>query len=205
MAARDKTVYTCRECGGSSPKWLGKCPDCGQWDSLEEHRTAGSGAEKDAQRGVAQSVSSATISAPQAMPLSQVSTELSPASGPRLSTGIQELDRVLGGASENDSDKKKNSVGYQGFVPGSAVLIGGDPGVGKSTLMLQAADRLARNQRRVLYVSSEESAHQLRMRAQRLGAGSSDTDELFVLADTDRKSTRLNSSHSSVSRMPSSA
>ena len=191
--AKQVIKFVCRSCGAMQPRWMGKCPDCGEWDSLEEYREAkGQGASQDAQRGSAQPVTA--TEAPQAHSINKIDESESATSGPRLSTGIAELDRVLGGSleysAENISGKKNNekesaeTPGFQGFVPGSAVLIGGDPGVGKSTLMLQAAHQLAVRGHRVLYVSSEESAHQLRLRARRLGAVSDKGDELYVLADT---------------------
>lgn len=134
-----KSIYICQSCGSNAPKWLGKCPDCGGWNTfLEEHvRTEKKGAY--APPGV--------IRKPQAI------TEITLAEEARLSTGVLELDRVLGG----------------GMVPGSAVLIGGDPGIGKSTLLLQAMGRFAAAGHSVLYVSGEESLRQIRMRAERLG------------------------------------
>ncbi len=161
--AKTLTRFVCRSCGAVHAKWYGKCPDCGAWDALEEQRTH-KGATTDKQRG--DSVIDSTHDAPQAQPINEVDEAVYP----RMSTGIGELDRVLGG-----------SDGKRGVVPGSAVLLGGDPGIGKSTLLLQAADKLAASGRRVLYVTSEESAQQTRLRANRLDA---DDDELFVLADT---------------------
>jgi DNA repair protein RadA/Sms len=130
--------YVCQSCGYESPRWVGKCPECGQWNSIVEEQ-----APIASQMKVRQIV---TTSKPQAI------TELDFSPEERKSTGIGELDRVLGG----------------GVVAGSAVLVGGDPGIGKSTLMLQAADSLSRTEN-VLYVSGEESAKQIRLRAQRLG------------------------------------
>lgn len=160
---------------------MGKCPDCGAWDALEEHRET-KASKNDAQLGVA--AGAAMVQAGDAMealagaaPVARPIGELldSPTSVPRIETGIGELDRVLGG----------------GLVPGSVVLVGGDPGIGKSTLMLQAASRISAA-RTVLYVSSEESAEQIAMRADRLGVSSrraaGETGEagsgLYVLADT---------------------
>ncbi|GAB4390464.1 MAG: DNA repair protein RadA [Thermodesulfovibrionales bacterium] len=129
--AKTRTVYQCQACGYTSPRWLGKCPDCGQWNSMAE--------EKPVEKPRRLSGSTEPV------PLEAVSGE----TGKRTSTGIAELDRVLGG----------------GVVPGSVVLIGGDPGIGKSTLLLQAVSRLGP---RVLYVSGEESPEQIKMRAERL-------------------------------------
>ena len=138
--ARDKTLYTCRECGGTSPKWLGKCPHCNAWNTLEE--------------SVAES---ATPSKNRFQPLSKTQpvttlSEIEAADVSRTPTGLEELDRVLGG----------------GIVEGGVVLIGGDPGIGKSTLLLQSADALA-TRVKVLYVTGEESGAQIAMRARRLG------------------------------------
>jgi len=160
--AKPRVSYVCRSCGGVQSRWAGKCPDCGVWDTLEEHRVDAS-VGKDPQRGLAASWAgfiggsaaervegvSATAT-PRAMPIDAI--ERDGASVARLETGIGELDRVLGG----------------GIVPGSAVLIGGDPGIGKSTLMLQAAAALSEAGVRTLYVSSEESVEQVAMRAMRL-------------------------------------
>ncbi len=156
---------------------MGKCPDCGSWDTLEEHRES-AGAKSASELPE----SGATA----AVPIGQVDTQGSGVR--RMGTGIGELDRVLGGTSNGQVTQGQTSGGTTsgggggGLVPGSVVLIGGDPGIGKSTLMLQAADALALNRKRVLYVSSEESAQQLRLRARRLGADGA--DDLFVLADT---------------------
>ncbi|MEM1331010.1 MAG: DNA repair protein RadA [Planctomycetota bacterium] len=171
--AKVKTSFVCRSCGSVFPRWLGRCPDCGQWDSLEEHR-ADASATKDPQRGLAGTPQSSA-----ARPLAEVF-----GSGgdpvPRLPTGIGELDRVLGG----------ERASGQGLVPGSVVLVGGEPGIGKSTLMLQAAGALAHRGSRVLYVSSEESATQVAQRASRLGVGNGSGEDgdassrMFLLADT---------------------
>jgi DNA repair protein RadA/Sms len=135
-----KTIFCCQSCGFQTAKWMGKCPDCGSWDSfVEERSVAGSGRQ-----------GFRTISARQTGPVPidsiDLETEL------RLHTGIKEFDRVLGG----------------GLVPGTLVLIGGDPGIGKSTLMLQALNGLAGQGHRVLYVSGEESIRQIRLRSKRL-------------------------------------
>ncbi len=164
--ARTTRRFICRSCGGVQPKWLGKCPDCGQWNTLEEYAAPDASAQRDDHRG-AGATALATASGPvQALPITQVE-ELQ---HQRWATGIGELDRVLGGSADG-----------KGVVPGSVVLLGGDPGIGKSTLLLQAADKLAGSGSRVLYVTSEESAAQTRLRARRLGAGA---DQLYVLADT---------------------
>ena len=143
MAKNAKTLFSCQACGYQSPKWMGKCPDCGQWQSMVEE-TAVQTDQGARFRG----------NAAQPVPIDSVAIgdEL------RLETGIIEFDRVLGG----------------GLVPGTLVLIGGDPGIGKSTLMLQALFGLSRAGRKALYVSGEESVRQLCMRSQRLSAGAAD-------------------------------
>ena len=138
--AKTKTVFYCTECGNETPKWQGKCPSCGAWNTLQEHieRTSSSKTVRSTVAGVNR----------QAKTISQVDSgdEI------RFSTGMGELDRVLGG----------------GAVEGSLVLVGGAPGIGKSTLLLQICNALCA-QRSVLYVSGEESERQLKLRAQRLG------------------------------------
>jgi DNA repair protein RadA/Sms len=141
MARDTKTLYTCRDCGGTSPKWLGKCPHCGSWNTLEEGLAEPSGAaSRNRFQGLAKAQTVATLS------------EIEAADVARLPTGQEELDRVLGG----------------GVVAGGVVLIGGDPGIGKSTLLLQALDALSR-QVPVLYVTGEESGAQVALRSRRLG------------------------------------
>ncbi|MFZ4574982.1 MAG: DNA repair protein RadA [Phycisphaerales bacterium] len=172
--AKARTVFVCRQCGAAQHRWAGKCPDCNAWDSLEQ-TSIDPGAAQDPHLGLA--VAAARMSdasdplgstAPVALPIDQVG----PASGPvqRIHSTISEFDRVLGG----------------GLVPGSAVLVGGEPGIGKSTLLLQAARSWAAAGTRVLYVSSEESAEQVRLRSSRLEASGphSPTPELFLLSDT---------------------
>lgn len=169
--AKTHVSFICNSCGAVQARWMGKCPDCGSWDTLEEHREA-AGARAGNEQPEAASAS--------AVPIGQVDTQA--AGIDRLATGIGELDRVLGGTSNGQLKQGDTSGAGQGLVPGSVVLIGGDPGIGKSTLMLQAAHELAIRRTCVLYVSSEESAQQLRLRAERLNADGA--DELFVLADT---------------------
>ena len=136
--AKDKSIYTCSECGGTSPKWLGKCPHCDAWNTLTEG--VAEAPSKNRFQSLAKSLPVATLS------------EIEAAEVERTPTGQEELDRVLGG----------------GIVAGGVVLIGGDPGIGKSTLLLQAVDALSA-QMKVLYVTGEESGAQVGMRARRLG------------------------------------
>jgi DNA repair protein RadA/Sms len=138
--ARDKTVYTCTACGGLSPKWLGKCPHCGEWNTLEEGVAEAPAVTRHRYKAGASALAVATLS------------EIEAADVERAPTGLAELDRALGG----------------GIVEGGVVLIGGDPGIGKSTLLLQAAERLAQHIK-VLYVTGEESVAQVALRARRLG------------------------------------
>jgi len=149
-----KTIFCCQNCGYQTPKWMGKCPDCGQWHTfVEEALTIGE------IRGTKPGF---TVAPATAVPIHSIELD----NEERHTTGIQEFDRVLGG----------------GIVPGSLVLIGGDPGIGKSTLMLQALNGLAGRGHKVLYVSGEESVRQLKMRSKRLSAASSD---IFVVSETD--------------------
>ncbi len=149
-----RTHYTCQACGHHSPKWLGRCPDCGAWDAFAEERLA-SPEKTGPLRGLGL-VQSAPV------PIDEVTL----AEQERFSTRIDEFDRVLGG----------------GLVAGSLVLIGGDPGIGKSTLMLQALHGMAAAGHRVLYVSGEESVQQLRMRSRRLTASA---PQLLVVSEID--------------------
>jgi DNA repair protein RadA/Sms len=147
---RTKSVFVCQNCGNESPKWLGRCPDCNEWNTYVE--TLVSPTPK------ATPLSSAT----QVQELSRLPTN----SVPRLTLPLAEFNRVLGG----------------GIVPGSMVLIGGDPGIGKSTLLLEVASLTAEHVGKVLYVSGEESAHQIKLRADRLGLRG---EGLFLLPETD--------------------
>jgi DNA repair protein RadA/Sms len=156
--AKARTLHRCTDCGRSEPKWLGQCPDCGSWGTFVEE-AAGPRPDAPAPRGRV----AASPPARPARPIREVPFD----ERDRAMTGIGELDRVLGG----------------GLVPGSVVLVGGEPGAGKSTLLLQAAQTLAagepgRPERTVLYVSAEESPGQVRLRAERLGA----LDERLLLA-----------------------
>jgi DNA repair protein RadA/Sms len=153
--AKLRSQFLCNHCGSIHPKWLGKCPDCGKWDSLESY-TPPAPDERAERVG-------AELAAAEALPIGEIDESQTP----RLTTGIAEFDRVLGG----------------GIVPGSVVLVGGEPGIGKSTLLLQVAHAMAsRGQSsKILYVTSEESARQTALRAGRLGVKS---NELLVLAET---------------------
>jgi DNA repair protein RadA/Sms len=147
--ARKKTIYCCQQCGFQTAKWLGKCPDCGQWNSLVEEQP------------IEQSNNSRALAKPgKALKLSDITMS----EEDRLSCGMSEFNRTLGG----------------GLVPGSLILVGGDPGIGKSTLLLQVFAHLA-TRGKALYVTAEESARQVKLRADRLGISS---DNLFLLAET---------------------
>ncbi len=153
MAAKGaRTIYACQNCGHQSRKWLGKCPDCGEWNSFVEER------QQAASRG---STSALGLNEAQPVAFGEIETQ----SYVRELTGIDEFDRVLGG----------------GLVPGSLVLIGGDPGIGKSTLLLEVADRLSQLYGNVLYVSGEESERQIKLRGERLGLN---PQGLYLLAET---------------------
>ena len=147
---KTKTVFYCTECGNETPKWAGRCPACGAWNSIVEQ------ADKPVKSG--RKSASARIVKP--VPITEIGT----ADEIRFSTGMGELDRVLGG----------------GAVKGSLVLVGGAPGIGKSTLMLQICDNLCRFAK-VLYVSGEESERQIKLRAQRLNVAG---EELYLLSET---------------------
>ncbi len=157
--AKDKIAYVCSNCGQESPKWIGKCPACGQWNTFKEIRVSndtGSMAAKSA----ATSLHSSLEGKPRPMFLKQISAQ----EAPRMDMNDSELNRVLGG----------------GLVPGSIVLLGGEPGIGKSTLTLQTI--LNMPDRRILYVSGEESSHQLKMRADRISK--SDNENVMILCET---------------------
>ena len=160
---KTKTVYSCQECGAQSQKWLGRCPECEAWNSLVEERpvpaTAGAGA-------ASASAGSRYALAGTAGP--RLYEDIDTVVSARLTTGIDEFDRVLGG----------------GVVPGSLVLIGGEPGIGKSTLLLQAAAHFAHTTGTVLYSSGEESEHQIKSRGERLGGLENATAPLYLLAET---------------------
>jgi DNA repair protein RadA/Sms len=147
-----KTFYQCQSCGYSSPKWLGKCPDCGSWNSFVEEKSAAGSRHASSLRSLEKTEPVALRS-------------IEGASEYRISTGIREFDRVLGG----------------GVVPGSVILVGGDPGIGKSTLLLQTFSGLSKKTGKLLYVSGEESPQQIKMRADRLSVNS---DSIILLPET---------------------
>ena len=154
--AKAKTMYVCSQCGYETPRWLGRCPDCGSWNTLEEQQAAPESKlpEKKIRRAPGTDA--------EALRIDLIPDE----SSERRSCGIGELDRVLGG----------------GLVAGSLVLVGGDPGIGKSTLLTQMCANIAKDGRTVLYVSGEESARQIKLRANRLGASGSG---FYVLSQND--------------------
>ncbi len=154
--AKQKTIFSCQQCGFQSPKWLGRCPDCQQWNTLVEEQQ------------LAETKHSRQLTAP-GKP--QKLTEIDSREEDRLSCGMSELDRTLGG----------------GVVPGSLILVGGDPGIGKSTLLLQAVDRLA-SAGTALYVTAEESTRQVKLRGERLGVNA---EQLFLLAETSLEQIKL--------------
>ena len=154
--AKVRTIYVCTECGYETPKWLGKCPDCGSWNTLEEQESA------PAVRAEEKKLKRAPGSDAQAVRVDEIPDEAME----RRSSGIAELDRVLGG----------------GVVDGSLVLVGGDPGIGKSTLLTQLCANMAAEGATALYVSGEESARQIKLRARRLGASDAG---FFVLSEND--------------------
>ena len=146
------TVFVCQSCGAQSRKWLGRCSECDEWNSLVEERSSSAHGRSDARSALTGEGA-------------RLYADIESSDAERISSGVSELDRVLGG----------------GMVPGSLVLLGGEPGIGKSTLLLQAAARVAETGRSVLYCSGEESPHQVRARGERLGV----TDApLYLLAET---------------------
>ena len=152
--AKSKSLYICSECGYESAKWYGKCPGCGEWNTMNEQVVSVSTSSSKAKRN-------SGAYAAKVMRLNEISGDIER----RISTGVSEFDRVLGG----------------GIVEGSLVLISGDPGIGKSTILLQICEHLGKS-RNVLYVSGEESASQIKLRAGRLGVT---TENLGILAETD--------------------
>jgi DNA repair protein RadA/Sms len=166
MAKQPATVFVCQNCGHQSRKWLGQCPDCGDWNTLVEERFRPSAQAI----GISSFVSRFRETSPVAY------DEIESQDDARTSSGIEEFDRVLGG----------------GIVAGSLVLIGGAPGIGKSTIVIQMADKLCRNGTKVLYVSGEESERQIKMRGERLGVSAEnlyllpETNLQTILAETDK-------------------
>ena len=156
MTKFPKTFFVCQECGAQSPKWLGRCTECGAWNSLVEEHAAAEGVQ------TALSHRYAGAGVPSS---AQLYADVELAQHARLTTSIDEFDRVLGG----------------GVVPGSLILLGGEPGIGKSTLLLQAAANMARTAGPVLYSSGEESEHQIKSRGERLAVGAA---PLYLLAET---------------------
>lgn len=153
MAAKNKTVYICSNCGYESLRMYGKCPGCGEWNTLEE--------QLEPTAVPARSAAATVVRTQAVTQMSRIDTD----EEIRYNTGLTELDRVLGG----------------GLVKGSVVLLGGDPGIGKSTILMQICRNLG-NTLKILYVSGEESRRQLKLRAERIGA---DGDKIFVLTETD--------------------
>ena len=150
--AKIKSVYICSECGYESPKWFGKCPGCGEWNTMNEEI-------KSSPKTV---TSTKTISSKYSTP--KTINEISTNDEERFDTGFAELNRVLGG----------------GIVKGSLILLGGDPGIGKSTILMQICQKLT--DIKILYVSGEESLRQLKLRANRLGVNN---DNLLLMTETD--------------------
>lgn len=166
--AKDKIAYVCTNCGQESTKWIGKCPNCGQWNTFKEIRISNNASNSIAQRTTLYDAPGGKNGKSRPIKLKDIPVEAEP----RINTHDTELNRVLGG----------------GLVPGSIVLLGGEPGIGKSTLTLQTI--LNMPERRILYVSGEESAHQLKMRAQRLASinitdeAMPDHDNVTILCET---------------------
>lgn len=161
MMAKAKTHYVCQNCGYTSPRYLGRCPNCGQWNTLVE--------EVDQSTVKKPATTTTTLTGIVAKP--QRLNEINTHEMPRVKTNLKEFNRVLGG----------------GIVPGSLVLIGGDPGIGKSTLLLQVSGQLSTAGHSVLYVSGEESATQIKMRAERLGVAG---DQFYIYPETNMDSIR---------------
>ncbi len=150
MSKQPKLIYICQNCGYQNPKWLGKCPDCGEWGKMAEE-LAGPAPTAD--------ISSGTMSDPLEI------SEITLTNDTKTKTGLDEFDRAIGG----------------GIVPGSLLLLGGEPGIGKSTLILQVAGMLSQNNRKTVYLSGEESAQQIKLRAQRLSINS---NNIYIITGT---------------------
>ncbi|HEY9231801.1 MAG TPA: DNA repair protein RadA [Blastocatellia bacterium] len=150
-----RVVYVCQQCGAQQPRWLGKCPECGEWNSLVEEKSAAARPDLSPRGGL--------FRMREVVPVAY--QEIESQDDARQSSGINEFDRVLGG----------------GIVPGSLVLIGGDPGIGKSTLLLEVADKLSQAYGKVLYISGEESERQIKLRGERLGIN---PQGLYLLPET---------------------
>src|SRR5512132_309971 len=148
---KNDTIFVCQNCGHESGKWLGKCPECGEWNSLIEQRA----------KLPSKSRSTFNRREVEAVPYSDIESQ----DDVRVTSGVTEFDRVLGG----------------GIVPGTLVLIGGDPGIGKSTLLLQVADSLSASGTIVLYISGEESERQIKLRGERLGV---EAKNVYLLPET---------------------
>ena len=159
--AKDKIAYVCSNCGQESPKWIGRCPACGHWNTFQEIKVAAAASPSRGRQEVA-SVAGRTLRTSRPVRLREIADH----DERRISMRDGELDRVLGG----------------GLVPGSIVLLGGEPGIGKSTLLLQTMLNLG--SLRILYVSGEESAHQLKMRAERINPAAKDSDTFLILCET---------------------
>src|SRR5213594_2512514 len=153
MTKAANTIFICQSCGYESRKWLGKCPECGEWNSLVEERVVTT-KKSGARAGL-------RLREPRAVAYSEIESQ----DDTRISSGVTEFDRVLGG----------------GIVPGTLVLLGGDPGIGKSTLLLQVADKLSAAGTTVLYVSGEESERQIKLRGERLRVEASN---VYLLPET---------------------
>ncbi len=159
--SKRKTKFMCKDCGYESAKWMGRCPGCGEWNTMNEE-------VEIVKKGPRATFQHSEHLDQKAMPITAIETD----DEPRVGTDLAELDRVLGG----------------GIVPGSLILTAGDPGIGKSTLLLQLSSLLANQNRRVLYISGEESIRQTKLRAERLGVKSS---ELYIYAETDLEKIHL--------------
>ncbi|MBI5358971.1 MAG: DNA repair protein RadA [Planctomycetes bacterium] len=148
---KDKFVYVCQQCGYESPKWEGKCPECGEWNTFAQEKSIKPSSV----------LQDRVLDSERPIPITEVTSH----DYPRTMTNITELDKILGG----------------GLVAGSVILVGGDPGIGKSTLLLQMANQIAQQNMKILYVSAEESTHQTKLRAERLNTASSN---LFIVSET---------------------